>query len=203
MKRPVNAAIPWLAVWLMWLGVQTAVVAQDPPEEPPRLAVSGTCMGPIRYQVVVARPPASLTEAQLQEAVQVALDRINERMSTYIPDSDVSRFNRGPADQWHPVDPETARVVAAAKDISRLSGGAFDITVGPAVKLWNFGPGKGEFKVPTDEQIAEVARRVGYQNLEVRLDPPALRKSVSELEVDLSASREAAQPVLSLKSLGD
>jgi len=63
-------------------------------------------------------------------------------MSTYIPESDVSRFNLSDSTDFISVNPETANVVARAIQISEQTDGAFDITVGPAVNLWNFGPDK-------------------------------------------------------------
>jgi thiamine biosynthesis lipoprotein len=80
--------------------------------------------------------------------------------------------------------------VDAAARLSRESAGAFDVTVGPLVNLWGFGPQAGAAPahpaVPGDEALARARQRVGFDKLEVRLDPPALRKE-AELYVDLSA----------------
>jgi thiamine biosynthesis lipoprotein len=111
-------------------------------------------------------------------------------MSTYRDDSEISRFNRAPAGEWFAVSPAVVRVVETARAISEKSGGAMDVTVGPLVRLWHFGPGggrSGEVKLPTDEEIQNVRERVGYWKLESRARPPALRKAVDGLEVDLSS----------------
>jgi thiamine biosynthesis lipoprotein len=55
------------------------------------------------------------------------------------------------------------------------------------VNLWSFGPDRRPEGIPTDEEIAAAKTVVGFEHLQVRLDPPALRKSVPELEIDLSA----------------
>jgi thiamine biosynthesis lipoprotein len=149
--------------------------------------ISGTTMGPIQYKVVIAHHPESVTPEQLQSKVQSTLDRVNQLMSTYLPDSDVSRFNASNSTEFQDVDAETARVVARAIEIGELTDGAFDITVGPAVNLWNFGPGKGEFELPSGDAIEAVKELIGSEKLEVRLDPPAIKKSVAELKIDLSA----------------
>ena len=88
----------------------------------------------------------------------------------------------------------TAEVAAAARAISEKTGGAMDVTVGPLVRLWHFGPpqkngdkSKTKFAPPTDEQLSAARKRVGYKQLDVRLEPPALRKQVDGLEVDLSS----------------
>ena len=146
----------------------------------------GKTMGPITYKViVVARPKQDL--AGLQQQVTETLERINSRMSTYQPDSEVTRFNRIESTEWFEVSDETARVVQRAQEISRDSGGAFDITVKPLVELWNFGAGRGDFKLPEEQVIQSIREQIGWQKLEVRLDPPALRKRDARIQIDLSA----------------
>jgi len=112
-------------------------------------------------------------------------------MSTYLPDSEISRFNRAGPDQWFEVSPETALVVQEALRISRLSEGAYDITVGPLVRLWHFGPPSKKNSPPptppSTKVIETVRRHVGYQKLQVRLRPPGLRKTDAKLEIDLSS----------------
>ena len=77
-------------------------------------------------------------------------------------------------------------VLQAARELSRATGGAFDVTVGPLVNLWGFGP-QQEFTVPAEEQIKSVLHLVGYEKL--RLDPAAstLKKSAGGMLIDLSA----------------
>jgi FAD:protein FMN transferase len=119
------------------------------------------------------------------EAIEDELRLVNAEMSTYLPESALSRFNSAPAGEWIPVPRSVAEVVAAANALSRESAGAFDVTVGPLVNLWGFGPSEVD-AVPTPQAVAEVMQNVGYQHLDVRQEPPALRKH-GELYVDLSA----------------
>ena len=71
--------------------------------------------------------------------------------------------------------------------ISDETGGAFDITVGPLVNIWGFGP-EGEIEnIPADLVINQTKEKTGYQNLLVRMDPPALKKKFPDLYCDLSA----------------
>ena len=67
------------------------------------------------------------------------------------------------------------------------SRGAFDPTVGPAVNLWGFGPDGRRSKSPSDEEINATLKRIGYRHVEARLDPPALRKDIPGIYLDLSA----------------
>lgn len=148
-------------------------------------------MGPIQYQVTVVDPPSDQTEASLELAIQQTLDRINERMSTYIDDSYVSKFNASQSTDFIVCDRETALVVQRANEISKLTGGAFDITVGPAVELWSFGrsewrPGDS-FEPPSEQAIKKSLEVVGYQKLTVRLDPPSIKKSNPGVQINLSA----------------
>lgn len=139
------------------------------------------------YRVVVVEELWGPSRDKLQQTIRAGLDGVDRKMSTWRSDSEVSAFNRLATTDWFPVSPETAEVVLAALEISRATNGAFDITVAPLVELWEFGPDPHEREVPDSEQIAEVLMRVGWQTVEVRTEPPALRKKISSLTIDLSA----------------
>ncbi len=130
-----------------------------------------------------------MDDQKLKEIIQTRLDKIDLLMSTYKKESELSRFNQTSSTDWFPVSSETAEVVSLALDISRETNGAFDITVGPLVNLWKFGPNKTPLKkLPTLDEIMNIKKTIGWQNLEVRQEPmPALRKKIPNLYVDLSA----------------
>ncbi|WP_428681582.1 FAD:protein FMN transferase [Sphingopyxis sp.] len=71
--------------------------------------------------------------------VQAALDLVVAQMSQWEPDSDLSRFNHAPAGEWHRAPPEFFHVVAAAIDLAKVSGGAFDVAIGEWTERWGFG----------------------------------------------------------------
>ncbi len=119
--------------------------------------------------------------------VDAELTKVNQQMSTYIPSSELSRFNNARSTEWFEVSAETANVVALALEVSELTGGAFDVTVGPLVNLWGFGATERRESEPSDEQIQTLLSQVGFRKLHVRTSPPALRKDVPELAIDLSA----------------
>jgi thiamine biosynthesis lipoprotein len=155
--------------------------------------IRGATMG-TTYHVKIASAPQAVAPVQLQEKVDEVLAEIDEQMSTYRPDSELSRFNRAPAGEWFAVSVPTAEVVAAAQRISDKTDGALDVTVGPLVRLWHFGPrdfGKETanegFTPPSDEELEAARESVGYKLLRVRMNPPALRKEQQNLEVDLSS----------------
>jgi thiamine biosynthesis lipoprotein len=146
--------------------------------------ITGNTMG--TYYAMSARCPQV---AGLRAAVTRELELVNAQMSTYDSNSTLSRFNSAPADVWFPVEPAVVDVIEAALEISRSSGGAFDVTVGPLVNLWGFGAGSapgGLREPPSDASVAAARERVGYRWLETREVSPALLKR-RNLYVDLSA----------------
>ena len=152
----------------------------------PPAVFSGPTMG-TRYTVKLVDPPNSVGRQTLEEQIRRKLGHVDALMSTYRHDSEISRFNRWDRHEWFAVSAETAAVIDEALQVGRLTGGAFDVTVGPLVNLWNFGPEQdSRDEVPSPEQIEAARNRVGFQHLEVRLSPPAVRKKRTDLYLDLS-----------------
>ena len=149
------------------------------------IVLSGPTMG-TTYTVKVVAPPASVDGARIREAIDEGLAQIDRSMSGYRADSEVTRFNASTSTQWHDVSAELASTVQTALNISAKSAGAFDITVAPLVASWGFGPAGHPPELPSAEQIARTAASVGFRKLHVRHDPPALRKDVAELAIDLN-----------------
>ena len=108
-------------------------------------------------------------------------------MSHYRPDSELSRFNRAATTEPQPLSGETLGVVADALAVSRASGGAFDVTVGPLVDAWGFGPPGRAPAAPDEATLAALRARVGADLLEVDLAASTLRKRRANVIVDLSA----------------
>jgi thiamine biosynthesis lipoprotein len=142
----------------------------------------GATMG--TYYQVTANCPGKAPE-RIAGVVETTLAAVNSAMSTYDDHSELSRFNRSAPGTWFPVSPQLARVAAAAKRLSDFTAGAFDVTVGPLVNLWGFGP-DGVGPEPGADELAAALARVGDRFFEVRLQPPALRKT-GPIYVDLSA----------------
>lgn len=148
------------------------------------LDFSGPTMG-TRFSVKVFDPPD--LDEDLPLLVDLLLRRINDQMSTYLKGSEISRFNASDSTDWFPVSRELATVVAFSQEVSGKTEGAFDVTVGPLVNAWSFGPDPTQREVPDPETLKKLAESVGYEKLSVRTDPPALKKSVPGLRIDLSA----------------
>ncbi|MBT5874308.1 MAG: FAD:protein FMN transferase [Candidatus Latescibacteria bacterium] len=149
------------------------------------LTVSGSTMGTY-FKVTVASLPQSIHKNELRASIEDLLEKTNAQMSTYIPDSELSRFNQYEKTDWFPVSSETALVVEEALNIHSLTEGAFDVTVGPLVNLWGFGPSGGKGEIPSQEEINTTLGKVGSHHLQFRLAPPSLRKNIVDLYLDLS-----------------
>jgi thiamine biosynthesis lipoprotein len=152
---------------------------------PDELAISGPAQG-TTYSIKVASAPKDVDAHALRVATDQVLDRIDLSMSTYRDDSEISRFNASASTDWFEVSNDLATVVDYALQVSRASGGMFDITVGPLVAAWGFGPAGEPIDLPDEAKLAELRTQVGYQKLEARLSPPALRKSDARVRVDLN-----------------
>ena len=107
-------------------------------------------------------------------------------MSTWDPGSELSRFNASASTGWFAVSADTLAVVEEGLRVARVTGGAFDVTVGPLVELWGFGP-DGVRARPSDEALAAARVAVGSAGIEARTDPPAIRKRDPRARLDVSA----------------
>lgn len=150
------------------------------------LRFAGETMGTTYHITLVADEDESLKvdATTLQKAVDVELQKINQHMSTYIPDSELMLFNSASAGEWYTLSKPLEEVLRLSQQISERSGGAFDITVGPLVNLWGFGPGKHEDDVPDAEAIADAKAMMGYHKLEL-VDGQA--RKLADIKLDLSA----------------
>ena len=123
----------------------------------------------------------------LQKSVEATLAQVDQIMSTYLPDSELSRFNANTTTDWQEVSAEFCFSVEETLTLSELTNGSFDITVAPLVNLWGFGPGEIIDEPPADEHISAMLESVGYQHLQADCSAPALRKNIAELTLDMSA----------------
>ena len=158
---------------------------------PPRIVmVRGEVMGTTYTVKVVAQTreeQSEQSEAALAKTVKQALDAVDQSMSTYKPDSELSRFNEGPGDQDVGISPALADVLTVAFDVHDRSGGAFDVTVGPLVERWGFGARGGLTEVPSQADIDAFRARLGHEHLDFDVPGSTLRKDAKDLRVDLSA----------------
>lgn len=153
-------------------------------KQAPYLQISGSTMG-TTYHITLRQPGDEWTDAALKEALDLRLQAFNQLASTYIPDSELNRLNSAPVGAGHAVMPMLFDILLLATEVSWLSNGAFDVTVGPLVDLWGFGPVKHDGK-PNDEAVNKALAQVGFDQIELDLlDKKVLKHR--ELHIDLSA----------------
>lgn len=148
---------------------------------------SGGTMGTSYNVKIYVDDLSSLTVDEVQAEVDAELRRVSDEMSTYQKSSEISRFNGSASTDWFPVSRTFASVVEFALKVSQQSGGAFDITIGPAVDAWGFGPVSNGGSIPTRAELESLRTNVGFKQLDVRMNPPSLRKQNPALRIDLSA----------------
>jgi thiamine biosynthesis lipoprotein len=179
---------------LLWSTVQTV---SNPSWEQPTM---GTVC-----RITLSGPIPKIALSTLRKEIDAALADVNDRMSVWNPDTEISKFNRFVSTEPFPVSPEFAEVVQRALAFSEMTDGAFDPTVKPLVDRWGFG--SAVVPIPTgnrdygetgrslrqqqsgnaegEEALDQIMQTVGWQK--VRLESGALIKSHPHLQLDLAA----------------
>jgi len=155
--------------------------APSPETSPVRYEASHQAMGTEYTVVAYGRDQTFLSEVVNQ--VFEEIDQLDAQMSNYKPESELSTVNRDAAQHEVLVEPRLFGLIQYSLRASQESGGDFDITVGPLIKLWGFFRGQG--RLPGAAEIAQVEKRIGYQH--VYLDPArrTIRFDTSGVELDL------------------
>ncbi len=151
----------------------------------PGALFSGATMG-TRYTVRVDDVDAHGAREVIDERITETLDRIDRRMSTYRADSEISTLNRASANQPVRLSPETAEVLQAAIEMAADTGGAFDVTAGPLVNAWGFGPPGRIDELPSDAELAAALGHVGADKLKLDVSAVTVTKLDAHAYVDLS-----------------
>lgn len=129
---------------------------------------------------------------KIRTMIEQQLSQDDQELSTWKSDSVLSRFNqyRGTAPQ--PVSENMADIIIQSLRIGEKTHGAMDITVGPLVNLWGFGPQQQPVKTPSARQVQIAKSQTGLQHLTViqKHSGPLLQKTLPELYVDLSTVGE-------------
>ncbi len=159
------------------------------------LVLAASLPSTIRYEQTRAAMGTQFTivaygaeEAQLQAAVSAAFEeifRLDRQWSNYREDSDLSDVNRRAASEPVNVDRELFKMLETCLKYSRETGGAFDITVGPLLKIWGFFRGTG--RLPKAEEIAPTLERVGWQKVRLDARQGTVRFRAPGMELDLGA----------------
>jgi thiamine biosynthesis lipoprotein len=147
--------------------------------------LTGRTMG-TTYSIKLVEFPEGISPEHFADSIDTLLYRLDkELMSTYAPESELSRLNAAAVGLAVTVSNEMIAVLSLAATLSELTHGAFDVTVGPLVNRWGFGPTKRRTELPSDSELAALLSRVDYRN--IRLDTAANQVTkLADVAIDLS-----------------
>jgi thiamine biosynthesis lipoprotein len=137
------------------------------------------------YHIKMVLDGIEVTPEQVKGDVEAVFRTVDEKLSNWRPDSEISKLNDLKTTDWLPASPEIVKLVEIARSVHEKSQGCYDLTVKPLFDLWGFS--KHEDRVPSQAEIDATLRHVGLGKLE--LDPAGhrLRKQDPELRIDLGS----------------
>ncbi len=138
------------------------------------------------WHVTYLPPPKLAPSTEIQKEIDSILEEVNLSMSTYLGRSEITRFNLSRPNQWFSVSEGFFEVIQTAMAIGEASDGAYDVTVGPLVNLWGFGPDTGNELLPEQSELTSLLQNTGQDNLHLHEKGLQLRKSAS-LSLDFSS----------------
>jgi len=139
------------------------------------------------YHIKVSSELSLEETVVMEKAIDDLLLKVNESFSTYIETSEVSTFNQNKSHEEQVKSAEFIHVLEEALRISDATKGAYDITVGPLVNLWGFGPSFQADDVPSDAEIKQAKLAVGYKNIVVNNTRKAIKKLNPDIYIDFSS----------------
>ncbi len=151
----------------------------------PQLELTGSALG-TTFKIAIVDAPETLDGEALKANVVASLATIDSLASTWREDSELSALNANPSIDWILVSAELCDMLDDALRVSDITDGAFDVTVGPLVNLWGFGPDGPVSEPPADDAIATALAAVGHEKIVADCEARLVRKDVAELYVDLS-----------------
>lgn len=151
------------------------------------ITINGNTMGTTYSIKIINNLQHNIDTEDLKSKIDSALHAVNQQMSTYISDSEISQFNQLTSKDWFTISYDFYDVIVMAQEISRLTKGAFDITVGPIVELWGFGKDfePNTWQPPTDLEIVETIQSIGFKNIAVGKN--SIKKVNPNIKIDLNA----------------
>jgi FAD:protein FMN transferase len=179
-----------IAVFL-WIGfaLNACDVAEDQPTRRTQF-IMGTLV-----EITVSHSDPDVIQAITTQAFD-EMQRIEQLMSTYIPDSEISRINHAAGKETIPVSREVEEVIREGIYWSEQSSGAFDITVEPLVYLWDF-DGEKE-TIPSENTLRKTASLVNYKDIEIKDHTVRLKRRGMAINVGGLAKGYAVDRAISI-----
>jgi thiamine biosynthesis lipoprotein len=157
--------------------------------EPPKVessVVAGQAMG-MQYRLEVVLPSSGVDRSHVGPLVAQELERLESIFSLYRDDSELSRWNQQTSTAWIAVSEDLAEVFAHAERFWQLSDGWLEPTLAPVIDLWQRQSWQSTWKPPPPAALEEALQWVGLEKVERRATPPALRKKLAGVRLDLNA----------------
>lgn len=153
------------------------------PDTSERSELSGATMGTY-WRVTVAASMSPEQKAQMHASIVQVLAAVDQAMSHWRTDSEVSTFNRTEVGQWLSVSEPLWQLLQRSRQLSRQTHSAFDITIGELVNLWGFGPDESGARPPAMAEVERALQLTGWQKLQLR---PGQARRINGFSLDLSA----------------
>ena len=138
------------------------------------------------YSVKLVFKHTNHDNIRIKNSIDSILLNLNQQMSTWIKESEISIFNENLSTAPHKISDDFFYVLEQGKIINQKTSGVFDYTIFPIMNLWGFGPGANkEKKIPNKDEIEKVLRYVGMEK--IQLNYPYLKKLHPKIQLDLNA----------------
>jgi thiamine biosynthesis lipoprotein len=178
-----------LIALILLLCIQLVACGQVTPEIQ---SIKGRTMG-TGYSILWPAQSPKIDVELTRQKIELLLISISQQMSTYQPDSELSLFNQSRAPSSQNISLEFSKVMAQSIELHDYTDGFFDVSVGPLVNLWGFGPDKKPISTPSGSLIKQTLTRVGLDAIHLKglLTKGEMTKGVLTKEqpryIDLSA----------------
>ena len=173
-------------LFLVILGVVFGYLTACSSDNQPLTQLDGITMG-TTYSIKIIGLPDDIETKGLHKRIKEKLAEINASMSTYEQDSEISKINQYQANSPIPLSEPLFAVIKEASRISQLSSGAFDITVGPLVNLWGFGPEAQLEQIPSTKKLIKTKTYTGMDKIILDHASQQIQKRNPDVYLDLSA----------------
>lgn len=150
------------------------------------------------FNIIFYATDDSVARAASEQAFR-HVDRLNSILSDYESESNLNKLSaRSGSCRFFQVHPDLFRVISKAQKVSRETGGAFDITAGPYVKLWRSIRRSDDPELPTAQQLSKYRKSVGYRHVKLDSSATAVALTRPGMQLDLGgiAKGYAADEIL-------
>ena len=155
-------------------------------EDTDQYVLRGRTMG-TTYTIKALHARGKVDQEALYNDIKATLDDASDKFSNWQDESEISQFNNSSSTNWLSVSAPFFEVLQESQRIHHQSGGRFDITLSPLIDIWGFGPNDDD-KLPSEIEISSAMAHVGQSDLlEIKDNPPSIRKKRGPVSISLSA----------------